>query len=292
MSGPGETRTLRALGRECRFRSLEVRTPDGLRIAAQDWARPTSGRDVLLIHGYSQSHLSWLNQVSGPLADEFRLVTYDIRGHGSSEKPLAAEFYADAERWAGEVEAVIRAARLQQPVLVFWSYGGRIALDYLRCRGQQDVSGLVFVCATARSGPGLAGPAAPLRAAMTQDDLEGNIAATTAFLKSCTARPLPANEFDYVLAFNMVVPPLIRAHLVGRAADYEELLRQITLPSLVMHGLEDAVNLPAVSEYIVAKLRAARSIRYPGIGHTPFWESPQAFDRDLAEFLRALAPLP
>ena len=40
----GEARTLRALGRESRYRSLEVHTPDGLRIAAQDWARPGSGR--------------------------------------------------------------------------------------------------------------------------------------------------------------------------------------------------------------------------------------------------------
>jgi non-heme chloroperoxidase len=289
----GAARTLRALGRESRYRGLEVCTPDGLRIAAQDWARPTSGRDVLLIHGYSQSHLSWLKQVSGPLVDEFRLVTYDIRGHGSSEKPLQAQFYGAAERWAGEVAAVIQAAGLQRPVLVFWSYGGRIALDYLSCRGQQGISGLVFVCATAGSGPGLAGPAAPLRAAMTQADLEANIAATTAFLKSCTAQPLPAAEFDYVLAFNMVVPPAIRAHLIGRAADYEALLHSVQLPSLLMHGSEDRVNLPAASEYIAANLPAARSILYPGIGHSPFWEHPQAFDRDLAEFLRALpAPRP
>ena len=181
---------------------------------------------------------------------------------------------------------MITAAGLQRPVLVFWSYGGRIALDYLSCRGQQGVSGLVFICATAKSGPGLAGPAAPLRAAMTQADLAANIAATTAFLQACTARALPAAEFDYVLAFNMMVPPAIRAHLIGRRADYEALLRAIAVPTLVMHGGEDAVNLPAVSEYIVANLPAARSILYPGIGHTPFWESPQAFDRDLAEFLR------
>ena len=267
-----------------------MRTPDGLHIAAQDWARPTSGRDVLLIHGYSQSHLSWLKQVSGPLVDEFRLVSYDVRGHGGSDKPLAAQYYGEAERWAGEVDAVIKAAQLQRPVLVFWSYGGRIALDYLSCRGQQGISGLVFICATAKSGPGLAGPAAPLRDAMTQPDLAANIAATTAFLQACTARPLPAAEFDYVLAFNMMVPPLIRAHLIGRRADYEAMLRAIAVPSLVMHGGEDAVNLPAVSEYIVANLPAARSILYPGIGHTPFWENPQAFDRDLAEFLRYFAP--
>ena len=287
----GEALTLHALGRAGTYRSLEVLTPDGLRIAAQDWARPTSGRDVLLIHGYSQSHLSWLKQVSGPLVDEFRLVTYDIRGHGASDKPLAAQFYADAERWAGEVEAVIKAAHLHRPVLLFWSYGGRIALDYLNCRGQQDVSGLVFVCATAKSGAGLAGPAAPLRAAMTQDDLADNIAATTAFLRSCTAQPLPTAEFDYVLAFNMVVPPMVRAHLVGRAVDYEAILRAVAVPALVIHGSEDAVNLPAVSQYIVANVPAARSILYPGIGHTPFWENPQAFDRDLAEFLRDLPPL-
>ena len=55
---------------------------------------------------------------------------------------------------------------------------------------------------------------------MAQEDLESNIEATTALLRAATAQPLPAAELCFMLAFNMVVPPTIRAHLIGRADDY------------------------------------------------------------------------
>jgi len=268
------------------YRSLEAGTPDGLRIAVQDWARPESGRDVLLIHGYSQSNLSWLKQVSGPLAQKFRLVTYDIRGHGGSDKPLDAEFYGDAERWAGEIEAVIGAAGLDHPVLVFWSYAGRIALDYLRCRGHGGISGLVFVSATSTLDASMTGPAAPLLRLMTCGDLAANIQATTAFLQACTASPLPAADLSFMLAFNMVVPPAVRAHLTGRAADYQATLRALKVPVLVMHGGADALILPSMGDYTAAHASNVRRIIYPAVGHMPFWEIPERFDRDLAEFLR------
>lgn len=59
----------------------ELRTPDGLTISAQEWGNPT-GPEILFIHGFSQSNLSWMRQVNSDLAKEFRMITYDLRGHG------------------------------------------------------------------------------------------------------------------------------------------------------------------------------------------------------------------
>ena len=279
--------TLRALGREAQYRSFRVSTPDGVSLAAHDWRRSTSGRDVLLIHGFSQSHLSWLKQVSGPLAAEFRLVSYDIRGHGGSDKPLEPHHYREPERWADEVAAVIRQAGLQHPVLVFWSYAGRIALDYLRSRGDSEVSALVFVNATSKADSSVLGPATPVLRAMTQDDdLASNIEATVALLQVSTAQPLCDEELRYMLAFNMVVPPAIRANLAGRAADYDATLRSLRVPVLAVHGEKDTINLPAMADYTCATARNARKIIYPGVAHMPFWEVPEAFDRDVGDFLR------
>lgn len=280
--------TLHALGREAQYRSFRVCTPDGVSLAAQDWRRSTSGRDVLLIHGYSQSHLSWLKQVSGPLAGEFRLVSYDIRGHGQSDKPLEPRFYREPERWADEVAAVIQQAGLQRPVLVFWSYAGRIALDYLGNRGDSDVSGLVFVNATSKADSSVLGSATPVLRAMTREDLAGNIEATMELLQISTAQPLPEEELRYLLAFNMVVPPAVRANLVGRVADYESTLRSLQVPVLAVHGDKDTINLPAMADYTCATAPNARKIIYTGVGHMPFWEVPAAFDRDVSEFLRAI----
>ena len=72
---------------ELKYKPISVKTPDGLTISAQEWGNPT-GPEILLIHGFSQSHLSWMRQVDSDLAKEFRIVTYDLRGHGNSDKPL------------------------------------------------------------------------------------------------------------------------------------------------------------------------------------------------------------
>jgi len=278
--------TLRALGREAHHRSFRVCTPDGVSVAAQDWRQGSSGRDVLLMHGFSQSHLSWLKQVSGPLAAEFRLVSYDIRGHGGSDKPLAPHFYREPQRWADEVSAVIRQAGLDRPVLVFWSYAGRIALDYLGSRGDAEISALVFVNATSKADSSVLGPATPVLRSMTQDGLAANIDATLSLLKVSTAQPLSDEELRYMLAFNMVVSPAVRANMVGRTADYEATLRGLRVPVLVLHGDQDTINLTAMADYTCACVRHARKIIYPGVAHMPFWEVPEAFDRDVGEFLR------
>ena len=57
-----------------KYKPINVKTPDGLTISAQEWGNP-SGPEILFIHGFSQSHLSWMRQVDSDLAKEFRIVT-------------------------------------------------------------------------------------------------------------------------------------------------------------------------------------------------------------------------
>jgi pimeloyl-ACP methyl ester carboxylesterase len=125
-------------------KTFKVQTPDGVSIAAQEWGNP-DGPEILFIHGFSQSHLSWSRQFGSELAKSFRLITYDLRGHGGSDKPLDAAFYRDHKRWADEVKAVMEAAKLKKPVLVGWSYGGRIIAEYLMEYGDKNIGGIHFV---------------------------------------------------------------------------------------------------------------------------------------------------
>ena len=62
----------------------------------------------------------------------FRIVTFDLRGHGLSEKPLGPEHYASGKLWADDLAAVIEQIGLERPTLVAWSYGGYVVADYLR----------------------------------------------------------------------------------------------------------------------------------------------------------------
>src|SRR5574338_243887 len=87
------------------------------------------GQAVLFLHGFSQSAVCWRRQLESDLADRFRLVAMDLRGHGLSDKPRDA--YADSRLWADDVAAAIRELDLDHPVLCGWSYGPLVILDYI-----------------------------------------------------------------------------------------------------------------------------------------------------------------
>lgn len=263
---------------------IKVQTPDGVSISAQEWGNP-SGAEILFIHGYSQSYLSWSRQFSSELAKSFRIVTYDIRGHGSSDKPLGSEYYRDHRRWADELKAVMEQAKLKKPVLVGWSYGGRIIAEYLMEYGDKNIAGVNFVGAFTKVEKAILGPATPAVLKMASENLSENIENTISFLKFCTAKPLPPDELQGMLAFNMVVPAQIRGHLLGRPAPYEDALKKLTVPVLVSHGSEDQVALVPMADYTARVVSHAQSSIYEGVGHMPFWEAPARFNRELAEFV-------
>ena len=126
-----------APAQERKFKAVSVKTFDGLKISAQDWGNP-KGPGIIFVHGFSQSSMSWIKQVTDPeLAKEFHMVTYDLRGHGNSDKPLEPERYRNSEAWADELQEVMDATGLKRPVLVGWSYGGRIIADYLLAAGER-----------------------------------------------------------------------------------------------------------------------------------------------------------
>src|SRR3954453_2662987 len=89
----------RGSAQELKYKPISVKTPDGLTISAQEWGNP-QGPEILLIHGFGQSHMSWMRQVEGDLAKEFRIIPYDLRGHGNSDKPLEKAPYHDNKAWA------------------------------------------------------------------------------------------------------------------------------------------------------------------------------------------------
>ncbi len=263
-----------------------VTTPDGVRISAQEWGNP-QGPEILFIHGFSQSHLSWNRQVRSELARDFRMVTYDIRGHGVSDKPMTPEYYKEGKRWADEVQAVIDQMGLRKPVLVGWSYGGRIVNDYLLTHGTGRIAGIDFVAATSKADPSLFGPGLRFLKPMSEADLAANIDATKQFLKACFAKQPSAEDYDTMLAFNMMVPPVVRGHMGGRPVPYEAMLRSLNVPFLVTHGTEDQLVLIGMGRLTASMVPGAKLSVYEGVEHAPFWEDAPRFNRELAEFVRA-----
>jgi non-heme chloroperoxidase len=275
-----------AMAQEKPFKAVSVKTPDGLAISAQVWGNP-NGPEIIFVHGFSQSHLSWIKQVTGELARDFHMVTYDLRGHGHSDKPFEPERYRDSKAWADELQAVMDATGLKRPVLVGWSYGGRIMADYLKTHGTARLAGLNYVDAGQKSDPSFVGPNLKNLPLMASEDLATNIAATRAFLRDCFSKQPTAEEYETMLAFNMMVPPKVRLGLSNRPLNIDDILQSLKLPVLVTHGSEDKNSNLIAAEYTAKMIPGAKLSVYQGIGHSPFFEDPARFNAELAAFVRS-----
>jgi non-heme chloroperoxidase len=262
----------------------------GLRLHVRGWGK-ADGPPILFIHGWSQNHLCWAAQYESALADEFRLVAYDLRGHGMSEAPLEPEHYTDSRLWADDVAAIVAALALDRLVLVGWSYGAFVICDYLRAHGQDRVAAINFVEGAVKLGEHafgtLIGPGfLDHFVGATADDLPTNIRTMRSFLKTCVRKPVPAEEFETALCWNMVVPARIRANLAARDIDDDDVLRALAVPLLVTHGRQDTVVLPAMAEHVLATCPTAQASWYEGVGHIPQLEEPARFNRELAALTR------
>jgi non-heme chloroperoxidase len=276
------------LAENLKYKAITVKTPDGLTIAAQEWGNP-NGPEILLIHGYSQSYLSWMRQVDSDLAKDFRIVTYDLRGHGGSDKPLDPARYRDSKAWGDEVQAVMDAAGLKHPVLVGWSYAGRVISDYVATHGAGQLAGINFVDAPIKADPTLIGDNLKNQPLMASEDLATNISATRAFVHGCFSKQPSADDFETMLAFNMMVPPKVRAALTGRPLDASESMSKLKIPVLVSHGREDRNAKIGAGEYTASVIPGAKLSIYDGVGHSPFYEDAPRFNAELAAFVRMAA---
>jgi non-heme chloroperoxidase len=262
----------------------------GLRLHVREWGK-ADGPPILFIHGLSQSHLCWAKQYQSSLAEEFRLVAYDLRGHGMSEAPLEPEHYSDGALWADDVAAIIDQLRLDRPVLVGWSYGGFVICDYVRAHGQDRIGAIDLVAGGVKLGAAafgtLIGPGfLDHFADATADDLPTNIRGMRGLVKAFAAKPLPPDDVETLLCSSMTVPARVRANLGAREIDGDDVLRTLRVPVLVTQGRADTVVLPAMAEHVLATCPVAEPSWYEGVGHTPHLEQPERFNRELATLTR------
>ena len=269
-------------------REYEIRGGGGTTLHACEWGNP-AGAEILFIHGWSQCELCWTAQVGGPLAESFRMVTFDNRGHGMSEKPLDPSRYADERLWADDLAAVIDQTGLDGPVLVAWSYGGFIVTDYVRVHGDTDIAGIELAGGAVllqppsftHLGPGMLENAPDA----CVPDLRANIQAIRRFLRACTARPLDEELWTAALCWNMVVPSAVRGALIAREIDGAGVLASLAVPVLLTHGRDDQIVLPAMAEYAQEHCATATVSWYDGVGHMPFVEDAERFNDELAAFV-------
>ncbi|WP_420959655.1 alpha/beta fold hydrolase [Brucella sp. IR073] len=267
---------------------FSVRSSDGTMLVGEAQG-DSQAPEILFIHGLRQSRLSWEKQLNDPAFKDFRIVSFDLRGHGDSDKPAAPDAYSDADKWADDVAAVIKAAKLKRPVLVGWSLGGYVAGAYLRKYGGADIAGVNLVDAVTKLSPDLlTEEAGTFTRTATSHDLAERTVATADFLAACFHQQPMAEEMKRMLVINgMTARAANEGFVQTRTTDLEPVFKDYAGPVLLTHGVHDRLVRIAMSERIKAVHPNSRLSLFDKSGHSPFYEEPVRYNKELAEFVKA-----
>jgi pimeloyl-ACP methyl ester carboxylesterase len=245
-----------------------------------------AGQSILFLHGFSQNSLIWNRQLHSELADRFRLIAMDLRGHGLSDKPREA--YADTRLWADDVQAAITTLGLERPILCGWSYGPLVILDYLRHYGEDQIRAVNFIGGVTKLGSEEAASVLSpeflgLIPGFFSADAEANARSLDALLRLCFAEELAPEHRAKMLEAALSVPPHVRQGLFGRSVDNDDILPKLRKPALITHGSADAVVAPAVIERQMMRIASAK-IHMMSTGHACFWDDAAGYNQRLLDF--------
>ena len=234
---------------------------------------------IVLIHGFRQSYLSWTYQFASDLRTHCHIVAFDLRGHGNSGSPWRPEAYDQAQPWADDVNAVIKATGLSKPLVVGWSYGGNVAMDFARYHPEVPIAGYILVATTAGFEKI---PAPPPNAAVrptASPNLQLNIAAVEASTGFLFPTTIDTKLRDQFRAAAMRVSPFVDQAIARRTGyDNLDLKGSLHAPVTFVFGGKDPIVGPALAQTLTSHLPEAKVVVFPNAGHGLFIEDPQTFN--------------
>jgi pimeloyl-ACP methyl ester carboxylesterase len=260
-----------------KFGEINLKTGIRMHYAEQGDA---SGEPIILIHGFTDSWFSYSRVL--PLLDKkYRVFALDQRGHGDSDRPEKG--YA-MKNFAADVVAFMDAKNITKATIVGHSMGSFVAMQTV-LDAPQRIEKLVLIgtATTARNDVTL-----DLQKTVNnlKDPLDENFVRD--FQVSTSAQTLPEEFIDGVVKQSLKLPARVwQAALAGVIAeDYKPKLGRIKTPTLILWGDRENIFSRGEQDLLKAKIADSTLKIYAETGHSPHWERPDIFVRDLNEFLR------
>ncbi|MCX7982367.1 MAG: alpha/beta hydrolase [Syntrophales bacterium] len=243
-------------------------------IAAWRNVAPWAERKTLVfIPGSGGDHTLWL-PVLNELKDDFNLLALELPGHGSSGGKGEEEVGAYVE-W---VKDILDVFEVRKPVLVGHSLGAAITLT-TALRYPELLAGVVAV------GGGARMPVNTMILDAIHKDLKGLMAFTSkiAVAKKNRERLIP------VLTARSPNPDTLYGDFKAcDRLDLEEDLGKITVPTLIVCGMEDKMTPPELSQAMQTKIPNSQLVLLPETGHMVMLEEPHRLAEILGSFVRSI----
>jgi pimeloyl-ACP methyl ester carboxylesterase len=226
------------------------------------------GPALLLSHGFGATGHMWDGERAA-LADRWRVITWDMRGHGDTESPDDPAHYS-AELTVGDMRGLLLHLGIRRAVIGGLSLGGYVSLAFHA--QYPDMTRALVLCDT---GPGY----------RNADELESRglevLAGSSREMRESVRRHRSAKG----------LASAARGMLAQDGSRVIDSLPTITVPTLIIVGDQDEPFL-APCRYMAGKIPGARLEIIRGAGHSSNLDQPEAFDRVLGDFLGSLPPEP
>ena len=272
------------------MKTQKIDAPNGA-IAVHESAG--QGPPVVLIHGNSSSSRVFSRQLDGPLGQRFRLIAVDLPGHGASDDAKDPSAYS-LPGHARAVRAVLDALGIDEAHFVGWSLGGHVALemapDLRSPRGFVIFGTPPLTSGEAMSEAFLPNPAMKVTFQESVDSAEAS-AYVAAFFRPGFA-DIPPFFLDDVLRTDGRARSNLGASVAALAspATSARWCAIFKVPLAVLHGGEEQlVNGRYFGSVAMPTLWRGAVQTIPDAGHTPQWETPEAFDALIEAFVKETA---
>jgi pimeloyl-ACP methyl ester carboxylesterase len=231
------------------------------------------GRPLLLTHGYSATSQMWRGQVE-PFSERYKLILWDMRGHGQSDYPLDQGAYSE-EATVADMAALLDVAGADRAIVGGLSLGGYMSLAF-HLAYPERVEALLII----DTGPGYRNDEA-------REGWNQNARRTAERYETEGLARLAGGSVEMRTSSHLNAEGLARAArgmLTQRDARVIDSLPTIAVPSLVVIGADDTPFLIA-SDYMAAKIPGARKLVIPAAGHAANIDQPEAFNTGVLGFL-------
>lgn len=264
-----------------------VKVDSDMKIYVQD-VNSEGNKTILFIHGWPANHKLFEYQFNELPKNGYRCIGVDLRGFGSSDKPWNGYSY---NQMADDISAVVKALKLKDFVLAGHSVGGAIAIRYMARHNGEGVSKLILISAAAPSFV----KTKEFPYGLNKEDVDKLINQTY------SDRPKMLEGFGEMFFFKHVTRPFSDwfFQLGLQAAGYSTIalatslrdenlfkdITQITVPTLIIHGIHDKVCPIELGEAQEKAIKGSKLIPFSESGHGPFWEERDKFNKEVMGFI-------
>lgn len=233
------------------------------------------GPAVLLTHGYSASSAMWRSNVPALVEAGYRVITWDMRGHGQSSSPEDVSLYS-AALTVGDMQALLDAAGAESAVIAGMSLGGFMSLSYNLAHADR-IRALMLI----DTGPGFRNDAAREKwNAFARNRGDELLTKGDGALSSSSETRLQQQNFT---GLRNAAHGMLTQH----SADVINSLPGIAAPTLVVVGDRDEPYL-AASDYMADRIPGGRKVIITDAGHASNIDQPAQFNAAVIEFLNGL----